>query len=146
MIDWDLGCTTILDDPAPPPFTEPPHTVYTALPHCSLCTPPCPLAPLLPVYMSTFSGGAGRDAAWLHAPANNFRGSMGHQFRSGLHKGDSIPLFVPQIYRTLDLQNYNGETNTIHVGEQRDLFGKHMLAAVCWGKPSWESKSKCTLN
>jgi hypothetical protein len=96
--------------------------------------------------MSTFSGGAGRDAAWLHAPANNFRGSMGHQFRSGLHKGDSIPLFVPQIYRTLDLQNYNGETNTIHVGEQRDLFGKHMLAAVCWGKPSWESKSKCTLN
>jgi len=58
--------------------------------------------------------GLGRDPAWLHAPANNFRGSMGHQFRSGLHKGDSIPLFVPQIYRTIDLQNYNGETNTIH--------------------------------
>jgi hypothetical protein len=69
------------------------------------------------------AGGLGRDPAWLHAPANNFRGSMGHQFRSELHKGDSIPLFVPQIYRTIDLQNYNGETNTIHVRVGSRRFG-----------------------
>ena len=34
---------------------------------------------------------------------------MGHQFRSGLSNGDTIPLFVPQLYRTLDLVNNDGE-------------------------------------
>jgi hypothetical protein len=49
-------------------------------------------------------------AAWVGAAANNFRGTMGHQFRSGLSAGDSIPLFVPQLYRTIDLQNNDGES------------------------------------
>lgn len=53
--------------------------------------------------------GGARGASWQHAPANDIRGTMGHQFRSGLRAGDSIPLFVPSIYRAIDLQNVNGE-------------------------------------
>ena len=49
------------------------------------------------VLLELCSGGGARGASWQHAPANDIRGTMGHQFRSGLRAGDSIPLFVPSM-------------------------------------------------
>jgi hypothetical protein len=60
-------------------------------------------------------GGGDRQAAWLGAPANVIRGSLGRQFPTGLTKGGTLPLFIPQYFRAIDVENMNGETVDVSV-------------------------------
>lgn len=65
--------------------------------------------------ISVNAGGGSRDAAWIGGPANEIRGVMGRQFPTGVQPNSTLPLFIPQYYRALDLVNNNSEKVDISV-------------------------------
>ena len=52
----------------------------------------------------------------MGAPANQIRGVMGHQFRSGVSSEDTLPFYIAPTFRAFDFVNLDGEDIELLVG------------------------------